>query len=125
MQWILRKKIPILAYAVFFLPALLIPAFDHDQTSMKAYVYLAWLFATPLAALIGCLSKPRRGIFYLGIATLLTPVEIIWYLAFVSMIHVPEREKVAELYMPIILLTSMFLLPIGFWLTYVGSRQKA
>lgn len=124
MNWIAKHRFAISAYAILFLPALVIPAFIHQQQAMKAWIYFAWIFCTPLAALVGCLSKRRPFLFYLGIASLLVPVEIIWYLSYTYWIGAaPPREKVAELYIPIILLSGMFLLPAGFAMTYLGTRN--
>lgn len=123
MSWISRNRYAIAGYVIFFLPALVVPAFIHDRVGMRGWIYFAWIFASPLAAFVGNIGKRRKPLFYAGIASLLLPIEIIWYLAYVSTFHVPDREKVAELYMPIIMIALMIMMPLGFALTYIGTRD--
>lgn len=124
MAWISRNRFAVLAYAILFLPALVIPAFVHQQQAMKGWIYFAWIFCCPLAAFVGSLKKKRNLFFYLGLVSLLTPIDIIWYLAYISIFVPPPREKVAELYIPIITLSGMFLLPLGFYLTYISTHSR-
>ena len=125
MAWLSRHKIALCAYAILILPALIIPAFVHQQQAMKGWTYFAWLFCCPLAAFVGSLGKKRNLPFYAGLACVLFPIEVVWYLAYVSTIGLPPpREKIAELYMPIILLSGIFLMPLGFYLTYIGTRSE-
>jgi hypothetical protein len=124
MGWILRHKIAISAYAILILPALIIPAFVHQPQAMKGWTCFAWLFCSPLAAFVGSRGKKRNLAFYAGLACVLFPIEVVWYLAYISNFYVTPREKVAELYMPIILLSGMFLMPLGFYLTYIGTRSN-
>ncbi|HEY3781938.1 MAG TPA: hypothetical protein VGL56_12710 [Fimbriimonadaceae bacterium] len=124
MNWLSRHKIAVYAYAILILPALIIPGFVHQRQAMMAWTCFAWIFCTPLAAFVGSLGKKRNLTFYAGVASLLVPVEVVWYLAYISNIAPPPREKIAELYMPIILISGMFLVPLGFYWTYIGTRPS-
>jgi len=124
MNWIVRNKFALLAWLVFFTPALIVPAIVHDRNGMRAWMYFAWIFASPLAAFIATLKRPRKLVFYLGLASFLVPIDIIWYLAFVTLLYSPDREKVAEVYLPILMIALMLLIPLGFFLTVKGTQDN-
>ena len=127
-------KFGIAAVVVFLLPGLLIPAFIHEQEAMRRAVYLAYVFCCPVAAVIASLNRKRNVVFYLGIASLLTPIEILFGLAYqASFLHHvdaaghmasgPSRDQVAQFYLPVFFLTTMVVLPLGLALTYKGTRK--
>ena len=118
------SKNTIIAYALFFGPALIIPAFVHQQMPMRGWVYFAWLFATPLALFIANFGKGYPAKFFVGLTSAIIPLELVWYLAYASCFHTPDRKTIAIVYIPLITVVSLFLLPLGAFLTYQASRKR-
>jgi len=125
MNWFIKSRFAILAYTIFFGPAIVIPAFIHAQMAMRGWVYFAWLFCTPLAVFVGNLGKGRNLKFFVGLAAAIVPLELVWYLAYTSCFNTPDRKTVAVVYIPVITLVSLVFIPIGAVLTYQATRKSS
>lgn len=121
--WLAKSKFAMLGYAIFFGPALVIPAFVHQQMPMRGWVYFAWLFCTPVACIVGNIGKGRSLKFYVGLLAALLPVELVWYLAYTSCFATPDRKTVAIIYIPLITLISFIFVPIGGVMTYQATHE--
>ncbi len=118
------SKFTVIAYALFFGPAVVIPAFVHQQMPMRGWVYFAWLFCTPLAVFIGNWGKGYPAKFFVGLTAAIIPIELVWYLAYASCFHTPDRKTIAIDYIPLITMVSLVLLPLGAILTYQATRKR-
>ncbi len=124
MAWVQKNRIALIAYAIFFAPAVIIPAFVHQQMPMRGWVYFAWLFCMPTAAVVGNIGKRRTLRFWCGLVAVLIPVELVWYLAYSSCFSNPDRKTIAVIYIPLITLVSFVCIPVGAVLTYQATRSS-
>lgn len=136
--WLRRNRFALAGYAILVLPALIVPAFVHEQSAMKGWVYFAWIFACPLGALVGNLGKKRTLVYALGIGSFMVPICLVWYFAFAytfvsppASLHLTpfqaedwKQQLAASRYLPVIILASCILWPLGFALTYMGTRDQ-
>jgi hypothetical protein len=124
MEWISKNRYIVLGYLIFLVPPLLIPAFVHNEELMKRWVYFVEIFCTPLATIVGNLGKKRRAMYVAGIATFLVPIEMMWIMGYRATISPPTKEQIAAWYLPTFFFLVIGAMIVGFWLTYVGSRES-
>ena len=91
---------------------------------MRRTIYLVYFFCGPVAAVMVSLGKKRNVVFYLGLAAVLTPIELLCAMSYhASFVH-PSQQQVAKFYLPVFFVSTVVMLPLGMALTYAGTRNK-